>query len=49
MGPAPVTMRMIQSIFRRELKETPSTWLPMETVLSVAGLGTTLLPGAALG
>ena len=39
---------MIQSFFKLELKETLSTWSVMETVLSVAGLGMTLLLAAAL-
>jgi GntP family gluconate:H+ symporter len=39
---------MIQSFFKLELKETLSTWSLMETVLSIAGLGTTLLLAAAL-
>jgi GntP family gluconate:H+ symporter len=39
---------MIQSFFKLEVKETLSTWSVMETVLSVAGLGTTLLLSAAL-
>ena len=39
---------MIQSFFKLELKETLATWSVMETVLSVAGLGTTLLLAAAL-
>ena len=34
---------MIQSFFKLELKETLSTWTVLETVLSVAGLGMTLL------
>ena len=34
---------MVQSFFKMELKETLSTWTVMETVLSVAGLGMTLL------
>jgi len=40
---------MIQSFFKLELKETLSTWTVLETVLSVAGLGTTLLLAALLG
>ena len=36
---------LIQSFFKLELKETLATWTVMETVLSVAGLGTTLLSG----
>ena len=39
---------MIQSFFKLEVKETLSTWSVMETVLSVAGLCTTLLLSAAL-
>ena len=39
---------MIQSFFKLELKETLSTWTVLETVLSVAGLGTTLLLAALL-
>jgi len=34
---------MIQSFFKLELKETLATWSVMETVLSVVGLGGTLL------
>jgi len=34
---------MIQSFFKMDLKETLSTWTVLETVLSVAGLGMTLL------
>ncbi|MGA3373771.1 MAG: SLC13 family permease [Terracidiphilus sp.] len=34
---------LIQSFFKMELKETLSTWTVLETVLSVAGLGMTLL------
>jgi GntP family gluconate:H+ symporter len=34
---------MIQSFFKLEVKDTLATWSVMETVLSVAGLGTTLL------
>jgi GntP family gluconate:H+ symporter len=37
---------MIQSFFKLELKETLSTWTVLETVLSVAGLGMTLLVSA---
>jgi GntP family gluconate:H+ symporter len=40
---------MIQSFFKLELKDTLATWSVMETVLSVAGLGTTLLLAAVLG
>jgi H+/gluconate symporter-like permease len=39
---------MIQSFFKLEVKETLSTWSVMETVLSVAGLVTTLLLAAML-
>jgi GntP family gluconate:H+ symporter len=39
---------LIQSFFKMELKETLSTWTVLETVLSVAGLGTTLLLAAVL-
>ena len=39
---------MIQSFFKLGVKDTLATWSVMETVLSVAGLGTTLLLAAAL-
>ncbi len=39
---------MIQSFFKLEVKETLATWSILETVLSVAGLGTTLLLSAGL-
>jgi GntP family gluconate:H+ symporter len=39
---------LIQSFFKLDLKETLSTWSVLETVLSVAGLGTTLLLSAVL-
>jgi GntP family gluconate:H+ symporter len=39
---------LIQSFFKLELKETLSTWSLLETVLSVAGLGMTLLLAAVL-
>jgi GntP family gluconate:H+ symporter len=39
---------LIQSFFKMELKETLSTWTVLETVLSVSGLGMTLLLAAAL-
>jgi GntP family gluconate:H+ symporter len=39
---------MIQSFFKLEVKDTLATWSVMETVLSVAGLGTTLLLAMAL-
>jgi GntP family gluconate:H+ symporter len=40
---------MIQSFFKLEIKETLSTWTVLETVLSIAGLGGTLLLAAVLG
>jgi GntP family gluconate:H+ symporter len=40
---------LIQSFFKMDLKETLSTWTVLETVLSVAGLGMTLLLAAVLG
>ena len=39
---------MIQSFFKIEMKETLATWTVLETVLSVAGLGMTLLLAAVL-
>jgi len=39
---------MIQSFFKLELKETLSTWTVLETILSVAGLGMTLLLATVL-
>ncbi|MFZ1085063.1 MAG: SLC13 family permease [Terracidiphilus sp.] len=39
---------LIQSFFKLELKETLSTWSVLETVLSLAGLGTTLALSAVL-
>jgi GntP family gluconate:H+ symporter len=39
---------MIQSFFKLELKETLSTWTVLETILSVAGLGMTLVLAAVL-
>jgi GntP family gluconate:H+ symporter len=39
---------LIQSFFKLEVKETLATWSVLETVLSVAGLGTTLLLSAVL-
>jgi GntP family gluconate:H+ symporter len=39
---------LIQSFFKLEVKETLATWSVLETVLSVAGLGTTLLLAALL-
>ena len=40
---------MISSFFKLEVKETLATWSVLETVLSIAGLATTLLLSAALG
>ena len=39
---------MISSFFKLEVKEALATWSLMETVLSIAGLGTTLLLSAVL-
>jgi GntP family gluconate:H+ symporter len=39
---------MIQSFFKLELKETLSTWTVLETILSVAGLGMTLVLATVL-
>ena len=39
---------LIQSFFKMDLKETLSTWTVLETVLSVAGLGMTLLLATVL-
>jgi H+/gluconate symporter-like permease len=39
---------MVQSFFKMEVKDTLSSWTVMETVLSIAGLGTTLLLAAVL-
>ena len=39
---------LIQSFFKLEVKETLATWSVLETVLSVAGLGTTLMLAAML-
>ncbi len=39
---------LIQSFFKLELKETLTTWTVLETVLSVAGLGMTLLLATTL-
>jgi len=39
---------MIQSFFKLEVKDTLATWSVMETVLSIAGLGTTLLLASAM-
>jgi GntP family gluconate:H+ symporter len=40
---------MVQSFFKMEVKEALGTWTVMETVLSVAGLGMTLLLAAVVG
>ena len=40
---------MVQSFFKLEMKDTLKTWTVMETVLSLAGLGSTLLLAAVLG
>jgi GntP family gluconate:H+ symporter len=40
---------MIQSFFKMDVRETLATWTLMETVLSVAGLGTTLTLAWVLG
>jgi GntP family gluconate:H+ symporter len=39
---------MVQSFFKMDLKGTLATWSVMETVISVAGLGTTLALAAVL-
>jgi gluconate:H+ symporter, GntP family len=39
---------LVQSLFNLEMKETLATWSVVETVLSVAGLGGTLLASALL-
>ena len=39
---------MISSFFKLEVKEALATWSVMETVLSIAGLGATLLLAAVL-
>jgi GntP family gluconate:H+ symporter len=39
---------MVQSFFKMAVKDALSTWTVMETVLSVAGLGTTLLLAAVV-
>ena len=39
---------LIQSFFKMDMKETLSTWTVLETVLSVAGLGMTLMLSAVL-
>ncbi len=39
---------MIQSFFKLEMKETLSTWTVLETILSIAGLGGTLVLAAVL-
>jgi GntP family gluconate:H+ symporter len=40
---------MVQSFFKMDLKRTLATWTALETVISIAGLGTTLLLAAVLG
>ena len=40
---------MIQSFFKLELKETLATWTVLETILSVAGLGMTLVLSGVVG
>ena len=40
---------LIQSFFKLELKETLATWTVLETILSLAGLGMTLLLAMLLG
>jgi GntP family gluconate:H+ symporter len=40
---------IVSSFFKLDMKQTLSTWTVMETVLSVAGLGTTLLAAAVMG
>jgi gluconate:H+ symporter, GntP family len=40
---------MVQSFFKMDLKKTLATWSVMETIVSVAGLGTTLLLAAVMG
>jgi GntP family gluconate:H+ symporter len=39
---------LVSSFFKLDLKQTLTTWTVMETVLSVAGLGTTLLLAAVM-
>jgi len=40
---------MISSFFKTDLKETLATWTVLETILSIVGLGMTLLLSVALG
>ena len=40
---------IVATFFKLDMKQTLSTWTVMETILSVAGLGTTLLAAAFLG
>ncbi len=40
---------MVQSFFKMDLKRTLATWSVLETVISIAGLGTTLLLAAVIG
>lgn len=40
---------MVQSFFNLDMKETFATWSVLETVLSIVGLGATLLLAAVLG
>ena len=40
---------MVQSFFKLDLKKTLSTWTVMETVVSIAGLGTVLALAAVMG
>lgn len=40
---------LVESLFKLEVKGTLGTWSVMETVLSITGLGTTLLLAAVLG
>ena len=39
---------LVQSLFKLEVKETLATWSVLETVLSIGGLGFTLLAAAFL-
>jgi GntP family gluconate:H+ symporter len=40
---------MVQSFFKMDLKKTLATWTVLETIISIAGLGTTLLLAAVIG
>jgi GntP family gluconate:H+ symporter len=40
---------LVSSLFKIEVKGTLATWSVMETVLSVTGLGATLLLASVLG